>query len=440
MNFKMKALLLAIVLLSALLMISGCAQKETPYQVNDQDNYKVSVKYDANGGMFADNTFVVVDSYNLSEIQKNDSGEVEIALLPPDDARRGVDAFEATKNGYFLAGWYSERTEVTDDAGNINYSYSGKWDFDAGRLKLPANGSYSAETPQLTLYAVWVPLLEVNFYNLSDGELLSTKVLNPLDSTELVLPQWNVETGAIQMNSFPELNGYTFKGAYYDEQGSEPITAEVIHHPGQINYSDGTVNGKTLNLYLDWTEGEWFHIYTAEQFVDNASVVGNYIIEADLDFAEETWPTKLMHGNFAGTIQGNGYSFKNAHATQTDNAKINSGLFGNITDDAVISDLTFENATFTIGRGTRVIANFGLLAGTVSDAAQLANVKIVDSVLQIDAKARFSTNDYSIGLICGMGNAERIESTNVSCIAVGDAPENIVINISDQVVTLETVG
>lgn len=441
MNFKMKALLLMIVFLMGMAIISGCAQQETPYQINDQQNYNVSVKYDANGGLFADNTSIVVDSYNISEIQKNGNGEVEIALLSPDDSRRGVDAFQATKNGYFLAGWYSERTEITDDTGDTSYTYSGKWDFETERLKLEADGSYSAEEPQLTLYAVWVPLLEVNFYNRADGELLSTMVLDPTISCDILTPQWNTETGAIQMNSFPELKGYTFNGAYFDEQANEPITSSVITHPGKVDYSTGTVKDSTLNLYIDWKEGEWFRIFTAEQFVDNASINGNYIIEADLDFSEETWPTKLMHGNFAGTIQGNGYIFKNVKASQTDNSKVNSGLFGNLTEKAVISDLTFENATFTIERGTRVRgASFGLFAGTISDAAQLTNVKIMDSVLQIDSGAYFGSDDYMIGLICGMGPAEKIETGNILCIAVGDTPETVTITISDQVVTLENVG
>lgn len=435
----MKALLSATALLLSMLLCSGCAQEETPYQINDQQNYNVSVKYDANGGLFADNTSVVVDSYNISELNQ-DNGNVEIALLPPDDARRGVDAFTATKNGHFLAGWYTERTETTAQDGQTGYAYSGKWDFAADRLKLAASGTYTAEEPELVLYAAWVPLLEVHFYNRSSGELLSTLTLDPTVSNEILTPQWSTETGAIQMNGFPELKGYTFQAAYYDEQGSKPITSTALLHPGQVDYSTGTVSDKTLNVYVDLLEGEWYHIYTAEQFVDNASINGHYIIEADLDFSEETWPTKLMHGNFAGTIQGNGHCFKNVTATQTDNSKVNSGLFGNLTEKAVISDLTLENAVFTIQKGTRVRgASFGLFAGSISDAAQLTNVSINNSVLQIDSKAYFGADDYSIGLICGMGSSDAVHSSNLNCVAAGDNPEKLSITISDQVVTLNGV-
>lgn len=441
MKIKMKAILLMVSMLVVLLAISGCSQQTTPYQVNDQQNFNVSVKYDANGGLFADNTSIVVDSYNITEMSQNGEGQVEIALLPPDDSKRGVDAFRATKNGCFLAGWYSERTEVTDENGNVTYAYSGKWDFESERLRIAANGSYTAAEPQLTLYAAWIPLFEVNFYNRADGSLITTSVMDPTVSQEITLPEWNSETGAIEMHDFPELKGYTFADVYYDEQGSEAIETSVILHPGQVEETTGTATAGTLDLYVDWTEGEWFHIYTAEQFAEHASINGNYIIEADLDFAGETWPTKLMHGNFAGTIQGNGHSFKNITAKQTDNSKVNTGLFGNLTEEASITDLTIEQASLTIERGTRVRgASFGLFAGTLSDAAQLNNVKIVDSLLQIDSSAHFGADDYSIGLICGMGNASQIESTNVNCVAVGSAPENVKITMSNQEVTLEFVS
>ena len=147
-----------------------------------------------------------------------------------------------------------------------------------------------------------------------------------------------------------------------------------------------------------------------------------------------------MYGNFNGKINGNGHTFKNITFRQTNNSKVNAGLFGNLTEKANISDVTFENVTFTIQAGTRVAGtSYGLLAGTISDAAQISNVKILSSVLKIDSKCYFGVTDYTIGLVCGMGNPEVVAGAEITCEATGDNPENVQIAVSGNQVTVEIV-
>ena len=124
MNQKIKAIALAALLLVTLIFVTGCAQEISPYEQNTMDGYSVSVRYDANGGFFTTNTSIIVDSYDLSQLPTDGSGNAQAALLAPEDARRGNDAFTAIKSGHFLAGWYTERTETAD-----GYVYSGKGDF-----------------------------------------------------------------------------------------------------------------------------------------------------------------------------------------------------------------------------------------------------------------------------------------------------------------------
>ena len=433
-----KAILAAGMLLVTMLFVSGCAPKQTPYEINDQQNYNISVKYDANGGLFTDNTTVIVDSYNASDLTANDQGQVEIALLPPSDPGRGTDAFTARKNGYFLAGWYAEREETVDDAGNISYTYGGKWDFENDLLKLDANGEYTASQPELTLYAAWIPLFEIELYALDTAEPVSTMTFDPTLTDEILVPAWDEATGTVKMNGFPSRDGYTFNGAFYDEQGTEGVTTETIAHPGVIDEATGTASQTSMKLYVDYLEGEWYHIYNAAQFAENASLKGNYILHADLDFAEEIWPTSLMYGNFTGTIEGNGHTIKNVSAVQTNNSKVNAGLFGNLTESARISNVTFENASFTIEKGSRVTgASFGLFAGTISEAAALENVNLSYCALMIDSGCYFTSDDYSIGLICGMGSSDKLSSEGIRCEAVGDDKASMTIMVSGNTVTFE---
>lgn len=440
MKLKIKALVLALLTLGTVGLLTGCGEDQTPYEINDADNYSVSVKYDANGGTFTTNTSIIVDSFNISDMGQNSAGNVEIALISPDNSLRGTDAFTAVNNGYFLAGWYTERTETLDENGNAIVVYGNKWDFENDILEVDASKTYSSEEPVMTLYAAWVPMFEIEFYSLADGELMGSYVFDPTLVTEISVPAWDEKTGAIKMYNFPEKKGYTYNGVYLDAEGKNAITTETITHSGVVDYTNGGAKDSTMKLYVDMIEGEWYHIYNAEQFVDNASVSGCYEIHADLDFTDEVWPTTLMYGNFAGVIKGNGYTFKNIQVTQTNNSKTNAGLFGNLTENAGISDVTFENVTFTIQTGTRVAGtSYGLFAGTIADAAQLTNIKIVSSTLKIDSKCYFGVDDYSIGLLCGMGNADVIAEAEITCEATGDNPENVNITINDNQVTVDII-
>ena len=437
---KMKKILTACLLLALLTFVTGCGQEIDPYEANDAQGYNVSVRFDANGGTFTTNTSVIVDAYNVSDLKTNSEGKAEIALLSPDNSLRGNDAFTAINNGYFLAGWYAERTGQTDDSGNTVWSYSGKWDFEKDRLTVDPNGTYSAAEPVMTLYAAWIPLFEIEFYALDTGEYLDSYTFNPTTGGELLVPALDEETGAVEMYHFPERSGYTYNGVYYDAEGTQSVQTDAVVHPGIVDEQTGTAQNHSMQLYVDWVEGEWYHIYNVEQFLDNASVNGNYVIHADLDFAEEIWPTSLMHGNFAGIIQGNGHTLSNIRVIQTNNSKVNAGLFGNLTETAELSGITFENVTFTIQSGTRVAgASFGLLAGTISDAAVFEDVIIRGSTLQVDSGCYFGVDDYSIGLLCGMGNADVVDYSGITCQAVGENPESLTVTADGNEVTLEFV-
>jgi len=438
MNRIMKAMLLSLLLLATVVFAAGCSKEESPYQINDAENYTVSVKFDANGGFFTTNTSVIVDSFDLSQLEKNSDGQAQIALIAPDSSYREKNAFTAVNNGYFLAGWYTERTENgTDENGNPVYSYAGRWDFEKDVLTVDPNKTYTSAEPVATLYAAWIPMFQIHLYDLQSGELMQTMSYDPTTQSEILLPVWDEETGAVEMNNFPEKSGYTFNGAFYDAEGKQAVEAAQIAHTGTVDYETGTAKASAMDLYIDWMEGQWYHIYTAEQFLDNASVTGSYVIHADLDFADENWPTALMHGSFEGTIQGNGHTFKNISFEQTNNSKVNSGLFGQLTDKAVISDVTFENVTFTIKGGTRVAgASYGLFAGSISEKTQCTNVQILSGTLQIDSGCYFGTDDYTIGLVCGLGTTD-IDYSGITCQAVGDNAQNVVISVNGSAVTAE---
>ena len=429
MKLKTKGILILLLLL-AMLMVTGCAQEPTPYEVNDAEHFTVSVKYDANGGTFTTNTAVIVDSYDATATGG------KIALLSPDNALRRNDAFTAVNNGYFLAGWYRECSRQADGT----CTYSGRWDFENDILEVDPAGEYSSAEPVLTLYAAWIPMFQLNFRDLQTGDILETYSFDPNTGASFTVPALDEESGAMEMYRFPKRSGYTFDSVYYDAEGTKIVDTPEVVHTGTVNYENGTAENGTMDLYINWTEGEWYHIYNAQQFLDNASVTANFVLHADLDFEGQIWPTSLMYGNFSGSIEGNGHTISNVELTQTNNSKVNAGLFGHLTENAKLSDLTFENVTFTIKAGTRVVGtSFGLLSGTISGDAVLENVTIAESRLQIDSASYFGVDEYVIGLVCGMGDPTRVDA-DVSCLVVGDMPESIALAVDGNDVTLEFVS
>ena len=433
---KIRILLSVLFLLAAAVLMASCSNDPSPYDDYDEEGYNVSVKYDANGGTFSTNTAVIVDSYNVSNLPTNSDGKKEITLVSPDnEIRDPQNSFIASRTGYFLAGWYTERLPVTDGEGNqldadgniaavsgkeVAYNYSGRWDFENGTFAIDPTEEYTSDTPVLTLYAAWVPQFSFEFYNIDTGELLDTYQFDPMYIISLKVPAWYVETGELRMHEFPEVEGKTFNGVYLDPAGETPVTESEITHTGKFNPANATATGNSMKLYLDLLDGRWFNIYNADQFIKNSSPSSNYNILADLDFTEKIWSTTLMHGNFTGTIKGNGYIFKNISLYQTETSQINTGLFGSVAEDAVIENVTFENVTLNIQTGSRLpTASFGLFAGTLYDAT-LTNVAISGKI--VITPTPLITASTTVGLLCGMGDVQGIDITGIRCEAL--APED----------------
>ncbi|MBO5287220.1 MAG: hypothetical protein J6B34_03765 [Clostridia bacterium] len=450
MNNKLKVIILAVLMIITAMLVTSCAEDESPYGEYDNTGFTVSVKYDANGGTFTTNTEIIVDSYDISKLPTNSNGNKEIALITPDNAIRGSgNTFVASKSGYFLAGWY-QQIAVTDKDGNhldtdgniasvsggeLAYEYK-RWDFEKGRLELDPSKEYSSKDAVAVLKALWVPQFSYEFYSIKTGEHIGSYVFNPNYVTEISVPKWNMETGAIDMFDFPTVDNMTFDKVYLDSEGKNLVTGEKIAHTGTLDLETATASNPKMNLYVDLREGKWFKISTVEQFIDNSSVSGCYEILADLDFSEKNWKTSLMYGSFKGQIIGNGHTFKNISLEQKDTGKANTGLFGQLAQEAVIKDLALENVTIELVRGTMFFgANFGLLAGTISEGATLENVSISGKLL-INSGCSFSKN-YTIGLLCGLGDTRGIDLTGISCEGSGKEPEKVQITVDGNAVEVK---
>ena len=248
-------LLLAIVIAGVAFVATKCSKDPSPYEGYGENGYTVSVKYDANGGIFTTNTSTLVDTYNIASLPTAEDGSKLLTLVDPSSEHRGTQAYNAARVGYYLAGWYTTRTEVKDDSGNvIGYTYSGKWDFATSKYAIKADASYNPEKPVLTLYAAWVSSYSYEFYSVDEGgslTLLSEKKTNPVLGNEFTLPSFDAESGTV------EIDGKRY-AVYYTASCTEDkrIEGEKVTHSGSYDPATATVKNPVMKIYCKLVEAD----------------------------------------------------------------------------------------------------------------------------------------------------------------------------------------
>ena len=439
-----KLLCLSVLLLAVIACVTACGKWGDTYATLEGEGYTVSVRYDVGDGVFAGtNDVSVVDVYALDDMKTNANGEKYTYLLTPDDAARGQSAFSVSYNGHFLAGWYQERTprvndkgEALDEYGQLcsvsgkeqGYVYAKPWDFEKP-LTVDPKGDYSASENYMTLYAAWVPYFNFEFYTVDENGVAA--LLETVQAISLDLPEWNEKTGKLDMKKFPEADGMTFEAAYMDANLTEASPETLT---GTWDPATGTSTTDTIKVYTTWMEGDWFRIYTAEQFYSNSRLGGNYILCADLDFSTAVWSPTLANGVFTGKIIGNGHKISNVTVEQADISAYYGGIFAGLSETAELRDVIFENVTYKIGAGSRMQGvSFGLLAGTVTDGATFENVAVGGSLV---VGANCYPGDYTIGLVCGQGSAAGVDHSGIIASAEEGSSITVETNTDTGVVTV----
>ncbi len=428
MKKRIKSILIPFMLLATLLFVTACAEKVGHYDGLDAQGMTVSVRFDANGGTFTTNVDTIVDAYDTKTLPTDSNGNYVLSLLDPNNEGRGSNnKYLATKDDYFLAGWYTKREETgeKDIKGNPIYSYEGKWDFENDTELVKISDLLTSNEPVLTLYAAWVPRYEIKFLTFDGEQVGKTYTFNPLTvgANDLKVPCWNDE-GAMEMYKFEEKEGYTFSAAYYDKEKTRPVTDTVIH-TGNFDEATGTATNTSMEIYVEYVKGNWYHVYNVEQFKQYATSQNSLILHTDLDFENKSWSNNWPTSAFVGTIEGNGHTISNVKVIQDDTDAMYTGLFGSLTETAVIKDLHFTNVTFVLQNGPKLPGTtYGLLAGSVHEDAVLDNVTITDSKIQLDAENFYVRNsNYSVGLIFGDGYDDQVDYSGISCEIINQDPE-----------------
>lgn len=422
-----KRMIVAALAVATVSTLASCSQWDTPFDKLDESGSNVSVRFDVGDGMFAGATtdVFVIDVFNPTNFQTNSSGEHEIPLVAPDSPLRGDSAFEVSRTGYFLAGWYKERELRTDDEGNPlddfgqltsvsglaqGYTYNGKWDFETDTLAIDPDGDYSSENYAMTLYAAWIPYYTFEFYSADSSTPYAS-----VSTKELAVPQW--KDGALSMKNFPKIDGKTLDGVYLDNAHTQLVTDSIT---GAVDYEHGVSLTPTVKVYTTWRDGNWYKIENVQQFLSRASSDGSYEILADLDFAGRTWPRAFTRDAFTGTILGNGHKFSNITVEQTDTKLIYSGLFASVADTARMENVSFENVSFNLRAGSVMTgAAIGAFSGSVASLAEFENVSF-SGTFAVYPDVNTFNDSCSYALAVGTGNLPEGFTANVSLAVMDD--------------------
>lgn len=440
MNHKIKVLFTVLLVLLTLTALAGCKAEKDQYAINDEDGYSVSVQYHTNGGQFAAGTYVLTDCYDIS-------GKTELMLLDPNDPARS-EPKQAQNNGYFLAGWYTECTATgeKDENGNPVYTYSGYWDFENNVLEVDPNKSYSSAEPVLNLYAAWVPNFTFEIYDLNSGEIVDTVAIDPTDpeELELELSVWDKSTGRISKKDLPAKEGYTFNGLYLDAEGSQKVEQTSVLHSGILDLETAVAQDSVMKLYVDYMEGSFTAVYSAEDLLDNLSSGKDVIIMEDLDFTDVEWTDYVAYYNYNGKIIGNGHKLSNitlelAPENVNTTEYLYAGLFGILEENAVIRDVTFENVTVKIREGQLGLGagdyfndiSMGLLAGQITEGVELTNVVFQSCVLDLDVT--IENYEYTLGLVTA-AEGFALDNADITVVLSGEGSEEQTVEITEGIV------
>jgi len=165
----------------------------------------------------------------------------------------------------------------------------------------------------------------------------------------------------------------------------------------------------------------------------------NFIIDCDINFGSKL-PEAFSGGEFNGQIIGNGHKFTNIRANQTGEQ---GGIFYAIGSNAKITDLTFENVTYTMNTGATKSGNsYGVLAGKISSDATFENVEIKDAKLVLNPDMNSDPSVvYSIGLLCGNIVETGLDISGISCEVLENeyASCDIIFTVDDDAVGTVTI-
>lgn len=350
-------LCMAAIFAVAVALLAGCNVGGIEY------NYDYLITFDYN----VDHLGVATNCEN-QYLGVNDGGKI---IAPTKDDNNFK---EYTIANFYNKGWF---TAKTDSDGNPVRDADGKivldkqWNFETDVVK-----------GAMTLYA--------DFHR---NPTLTVKVAGGTDLVVSRLPGERYNRPMSDSNK-PQLEGHTFIDYYKDSEFTEKFQFPYVF-----------AEDKDDVCYAKMFPGKWTVVENVTAFRNalryNENMYLN-VADGELDFVKNPFTyldPQLVQANvdYTGKIYGNGCVLKNITVNATyKNGKNTYSLFGNLGENAEITDLTFENLTLNME---------GLEYVTTTDSEALQSISVALFANSIPATAILKnltftncTLDYGMGI------------------------------------------
>lgn len=366
MSSKIKKIILVVCIAICGLFILSACESHTLESEKDRYDLTVDITYHANGGEFNNNDNKALICYQDGSYALN---------LGSDNIIYGDIILKYDKHS--LVGWYYAET---DSDGNVIYEdekkgliklTDQKFDFTKPLEKgdvIHIGAKWLADTKLEILLAnesVISNELTYNGTTYKSGDVVSSyqfdvsgKVSKPSRD-----PMTNKRTGP---------DGYVLAEYYYDIDCTRIVEWPV----------ENSNENENVQIYAKYLSDEWTVIENQTGLYQMFSVANNsgkFFIKNDINASNEQI-TNVENIVFSGEIRGNGYTITGLTVR---NVSVSEGghasLFGTITNDAKISDLTIKDFKVEYNNRTKpanasISASF--LAKEIQDGATIKNLKI----------------------------------------------------------------
>ncbi len=319
---KKHLILLAVLVATLTLLLSGCASGDDPLEG------KYIATFELNGGTL---------DYGASSISTKVNYAYDPGTYVIDPAT--IDGYQIFRDKYIFTGWYT----------TPECNESDKWDFS----KQPLN------TEQLTLYAGW------------KKAILYTYTIYYMEGNEQVqLGSYEVKAGEV----FDDWRNYANKRAdhtcvgYFTDSACTTAWDFKTAHPGGEVDTD-------IAVYVKHIPGVW-KIANSYETLKSAVSSGNVYLTADIDCGGQEL---FFSGTFNKVFQGNGYTVSNFTVPKKgDNAYPACSLFQSLGEKADIQNVNFTNVTYSFVNVNEnaLDKKVAALAGAANNAAKITNVTV----------------------------------------------------------------